>query len=281
VSDSSPQLYPDLAPDLLKQRVARFVLPNERIVIVQRHHLAMIVQPIAVFVAAFLAAVGVDVFSSPDASELRTVFWVVALAAFTFMSWYLTIWLSEYFIVTHKRVMKTTGILSKKVQTLPLGKVVDFSYDQDILGRIFGYGRFNMESAGEHPLGKINFISRPMRTYLEISNLLFGPGAKKPNEPQDVRVIGVPNVNVTGGLSSDGRLSTVQDVRLVEEADVRVTGIVLPTRNHPRVKDLQAEEDRRRDEQRERAERGQPPADYEPADVTEVILDGKKPTRPV
>ena len=111
MSDSSPQLYPDLAPEILKQRVARFVLPNERIVIVQRHHLAMIVQPIVVFVAAFLAAVGVDVFSAPDAGGLRAVFWVVALAAFVFMTSYLSIWRDEYFIVTQKRVMKTNGIV--------------------------------------------------------------------------------------------------------------------------------------------------------------------------
>jgi len=202
VSDSSPQLYPDLAPELLKERVARFVLPNERIVIVQRHHVAMIVQPIAVFVAALLGAIGVDVFSPPEAGGLRAVFWVVALGAFAFMSWYLTIWLGEYFIVTNKRVMKTTGVINKRVQTLPLGKVVDFTYDQDLQGRILGYGRFNMESAGDHPLGRVKYVPRPMRTYLEISNLLFGPGAQAgPKQPQDVRLTNISLPNESGTVT--------------------------------------------------------------------------------
>jgi len=185
-------MYPELAPKVLVERVRRFTLPNERIVIATRHHLAMIVQPILICVAAVLVAIGVDVFSAPDSTGLRTVFWVVALGSFLYMSWYLAHWFGDFFIVTHKRVMHTTGIINKKVSTLPLGKVVDFTYDQDLPGRIFGYGRFNMESAGEHPLGKVSFVARPLRTYLEISNLLFGPGAPPGAKvPQDVNIVAV------------------------------------------------------------------------------------------
>ena len=191
MSESSAALYPELAPDILVRRVQRFVLPNERVVIVARHHLAMIVQPIIIWIAAVLVAIGVDVFSTPSSTQLRAVFWGVAAIATLYMSWYLTHWWGDYFIVTHKRVMHTTGVINKKVTTLPLGKVNDFTYDQDFLGRVFGYGQFNMESAGSHPLGKIKFIARPLRTYLEISNLLFGPGDTSPKKPQDVQVVGV------------------------------------------------------------------------------------------
>jgi hypothetical protein len=192
-------MYPELAPKVLVERVRRFTLPNERIVIATRHHLAMIVQPILICVAAVLVAIGVDVFSSPGSTGLRTVFWVIALGAFLYMSWFLAHWLGDFFIVTHKRVMHTTGIINKKVSTLPLGKVVDFTYDQDVLGRIFGYGRFNMESAGEHPLGKVSYVARPLRTYLEISNLLFGPGAPAGvAKPQDVNLVAVNLPDVDG-----------------------------------------------------------------------------------
>jgi len=169
-------MYPELAPEILVRRVRRFVLPNERLVIVARHHLAMIVLPLLIFVASVLVAFGVDIFSSPESATLRTVFWVAALGSFFYMSWYLAHWWGDYFIVTDKRVLHTTGLINKKVSTLPLGKVNDFTYDQDLLGRLLGYGRFNMESAGEHPLGKVSYVARPLRTYLEISNLLFGPG---------------------------------------------------------------------------------------------------------
>lgn len=179
MSELSPQMHPELAPEVLVRRIQRFVLPTERVVVVARHHLAMIVVPILIFVAALLAAIGVDVFSSASAGALRAACWVLALAAAFYMLWYLMHWFGDYFIVTHKRVLHTTGLINKKVSTLPLGKVVDFTYDQDALGRLLGYGRFNMESAGEHPLGKINYVSRPLLTYLEISNLLFGPGEGK------------------------------------------------------------------------------------------------------
>jgi hypothetical protein len=179
VSEQSAQMYPELAPDILVRRVQRFVLPNERIVVVSRHHLAMIVRPMLIFVAAVLAAFGVDIFSPPGSSSLRLGFWAVALAAFLYMCWFLAHWWDDYFIVTQKRVLHTTGLINRTVATLPLGKVNDFTYDQDLLGRLLGYGRFNMESAGEHPLGKVTYVARPLRTYLEISNLLFGPGEKK------------------------------------------------------------------------------------------------------
>src|SRR5260221_1027637 len=191
-------MYPELSPKVLVERVRRFTLPNERIVIATRHPLAMIVQPILICVAAVLVAIGVDVFSSPSSGGLRTVFWVVALGSFLYMSWYLAHWLGDFFIVTHKRVLHTTGIINKKVATLPLGKGVDFTYGPDVLGRIFGYGRFNMESAGEHPLGRVSYVARPLRTYLEISNLLFGPGAPAgAAKPQDVRLVevGIPDVD--------------------------------------------------------------------------------------
>lgn len=201
MSEQSAQMFPELAPEILVRRVQRFVLPNERIVIVARHHLAMIIQPIVICVAAVLVAIGVDVFSAPESTGLRAVFWVAALAAFLYMSWYLAHWLGDFFIVTHKRVLHTTGLVKKTINILPLGKVNDFTYDQNALGRIFGYGRFNMESAGNHPLGKITYIARPLRTYLEISNLLFGPGDTSPKGPQQVVVTGIKLPDDAGSVT--------------------------------------------------------------------------------
>ena len=201
MSEQSAQMFPELAPDVLVRRVRGFVLPNERIVIVARHHLAMIIQPIVIFVVVVLASLGVDVFSSPGSGGLRAVFWGLALIAFLYMSWFLTHWLDSFFIVTNKRVVHTGGVINRKVTTLPLGKVNDFTYDQDALGRIFGYGQFNMESAGNHPLGKIVYIARPLRTYLEISNLLFGPGDTSPKGPQQVVVTGIKLPDDSGNVT--------------------------------------------------------------------------------
>jgi uncharacterized membrane protein YdbT with pleckstrin-like domain len=172
-------MYPQLLRKELADRAQRFMVPAERIVIVARHHLAMIVIPIAICVGALFLAIGVDIFSAPDAGQLRAGVWLAALAAFFYMSWFLAHWHNDYFIVTNKRLMHTNGLITKSVVALPLGKVNDITLERDVLGRIFGYGRFKVESAGKDPLGRngLAFIARPEETYMEISNLLYGPGA--------------------------------------------------------------------------------------------------------
>jgi uncharacterized membrane protein YdbT with pleckstrin-like domain len=179
VSDSSPPIYPQLLNKDLEDQARRFMVPGERLVIVMRHHLAMIVIPIAIFVAGVFAAIGVDLFSAPGASKLRAGVWLIALGTFLYMSWYLLHWRNDYFIVTNKRLLHTNGLITKSVLTLPLGKVNDMTLERDLLGRLFGYGRFKAESAGKDPLGRngLAFIARPEETYMEISNLLYGPGA--------------------------------------------------------------------------------------------------------
>jgi hypothetical protein len=200
VSDSSPPLYGRmlLKPEL-EGRAKRFLVPGERLVIVVRHHLAAIIIPVLIAVVLALVAMGIDIFSSPDAGELRLGAWAVAGVAFLYMAWNLAVWSGDLLIVTNKRILHTHGVITRSYDALPLGKVNDMRVERDLLGRILGYGRFNAKAVGDAPLGRrgLDFISHVEETWLEISNLLYGPGAKSPKEPQEVRVVGaiLPDMN--------------------------------------------------------------------------------------
>jgi len=194
VSDSSPPLYGGmlLRPEL-EERARRFLVPGERLVIVVRHHLAAIIIPVLITVAAVVAAMGIDIFSAPDAGQLRLGAWSAAGIAFLYTAWHLAIWNADLLIVTNKRILHTHGVITKAYDALPLGKVNDMRVERDILGRILGYGRFNAKAVGDAPLGRrgLEYISHVEETWLEISNLLYGPGKKDgPKEPQEVRLVG-------------------------------------------------------------------------------------------
>ena len=189
-----------LRPEL-EGRAKRYLVPGERLVIAVRHHLAAVVIPVLIAVALAIAAMGIDIFSAPDADKLRLGAWVVAGIAALYMCWNLAVWNQDLLIVTNKRILHTHGVITRSFDALPLGKVNDMRVERDLLGRILGYGRFNAKAVGDAPLGRrgLDFISHVEETWLEISNLLFGPGAPPGvAKPQDVNLVAVNLPDVDG-----------------------------------------------------------------------------------
>ena len=58
-------------------------------------------------------------------------------------------WRRDWFVATDKRFLLFYGFIRRKVAMMPLLKVTDMTYDRSLLGRIFGYGTFLLESAGQ------------------------------------------------------------------------------------------------------------------------------------
>jgi Bacterial PH domain len=57
---------------------------------------------------------------------------------------------------------------------MPLAKVTDMSFQRSAMGRIFGYGEFILESAGQdQALNKIDYLPYPEQLYLEVCGLIF------------------------------------------------------------------------------------------------------------
>ena len=83
-------------------------------------------------------------------------------------------WGETYFVVTSQRLVLTTGLVTHKVNMMPLGKVTDMSFQRTATGRIFGYGEFIVESAGQdQALSHIRFLPYPEQLYLEVCGLIF------------------------------------------------------------------------------------------------------------
>jgi uncharacterized membrane protein YdbT with pleckstrin-like domain len=154
--------------------VDRYLLPHEQEVITVRKHPAVLLAPIAwAVVGLVLAAVLSDTVLRHD-STLTWIVWAAWGLVFLRFLWAALNWAVDYFVVTSHRFIQTSGLFSRKVAMMPLAKVTDMTFRRSFLGRVFGYGTFDLESAGQdQALKKVDFIPYPEQLYLEVCALLF------------------------------------------------------------------------------------------------------------
>lgn len=151
--------------------VNKFLLANEHQVVCVRFHLAKVLGPASVLFAGLIVAGLLSIVTHGNALGAVWLAWGLLLLWFI---WKLLNWLVDYFVVTSKRVLLATGLLRRKVEMMPLVKVTDMSYEQSVRGRIFRFGRFIFESAGqEQHLREVDYIPHPEQLYLEVIGLIF------------------------------------------------------------------------------------------------------------
>lgn len=116
---------------------------------------------------------------------LLTIAFLLTLA---WLGWQVAEWRFDRFVVTDKRVVLISGLLTRRVAMMPLIKVTDMTYERSFLGQLLGYGAFVMESAGQdQALHRIDHVPRPDEVAHQMFTLLFGAPAGAPlptGEPQ-------------------------------------------------------------------------------------------------
>ena len=86
-------------------------------------------------------------------------------------------WTRNLIFITGKRVITVTGIFTRNVAMLPLGKLTDMNYIRGPLGYLLGYGQFRMETAGQNQaVEMLRSIPNPDASYRHVQYLLFGRG---------------------------------------------------------------------------------------------------------
>jgi uncharacterized membrane protein YdbT with pleckstrin-like domain len=158
------------------REVDKYLLLHEREhqVITVRMHPAVLLSPVAIALAGLIAAVVLNGTILKDLHFIMMLVWVGWLILFLRALWLAATWSIEYFVVTSQRMILTSGLLTRKVAMMPLNKVTDMSFQRSLGGRLFGYGEFILESAGQdQALRNIPFIPYPEQLYLEVCDLLF------------------------------------------------------------------------------------------------------------
>lgn len=85
----------------------------------------------------------------------------------------------DRFVITNMRVFRVHGILSQRIATMPLARILDISVYKPLVGRIFGYGHFVFESAAqEQGLREIRFVGDPDERGLTIQRVIQQAGLR-------------------------------------------------------------------------------------------------------
>jgi uncharacterized membrane protein YdbT with pleckstrin-like domain len=160
--------------DTVPPAIARYLLPHERQVITVRLHPAVLIRPVAESLAGLALAALISAIAAKGNAAVLLVIWLawgVLLFRLVLKVW---AWWDNHFVVTSARLLLATGVLTKKVNMMPLTKVTDMSFQRSTLGRVLGYGEFIVESAGkDQALSHVDHLPYPEQLYLEVCGLIF------------------------------------------------------------------------------------------------------------
>jgi uncharacterized membrane protein YdbT with pleckstrin-like domain len=90
--------------------------------------------------------------------------WIVGLVTVAWVAWLVLKyfqWTMTYFVVTSRRVIYRTGVISKKGVEIPLERINNINFHQRIIDRLIGAGDLDIESAGKDGQTHFDFIRHP------------------------------------------------------------------------------------------------------------------------
>lgn len=164
--------------DTVPNAVNKYLLPHEHQVITVRKHPAVLLRPIGVTLLGLVIAAVISTTVAQHNADVVGFVWIVWAVLLVWLAYKVWEWSQDYFIVTSRRMLLATGVITRKVAMMPLVKVTDMSFQRSSLGRLLGYGEFILESAGqEQALRRVDHIPYPEQLYLEVCGLIF-PGRK-------------------------------------------------------------------------------------------------------
>jgi uncharacterized membrane protein YdbT with pleckstrin-like domain len=182
---------------------ARYLAPGERLVMEVRRHIAALAKPGLSAIAAVVGAAAIGYITSPrDEGHLIDTF--VGLVAVVFslrLAWRVWEWAADRIVVTDQRILEVSGLLTRKVASMPLEKVTDMVYSRSVMGRILGYGDMVVESAGqEQALSRIDRVPHPDDFYRTLTALVTaGLPSLLPDDAEVIRT-GPDDLEDTGQL---------------------------------------------------------------------------------
>jgi uncharacterized membrane protein YdbT with pleckstrin-like domain len=161
--------------DTVPNAVNKYLLPQEHQVITVRYHPAALIVPGTLAVGGFIAATALT-FILNLSTDALTILWPIwgLLLLYGIVS--IFGWTVNYFVVTSRRMLVITGIVSRDVEMIPLARAEDLRFRRTAMGRLLGYGRFIIEPHGQdQALRSVNFLPYPEQLFLEVCGLMF-PG---------------------------------------------------------------------------------------------------------
>jgi len=134
---------------------------NERILLVTRQHWFVLFSNILLEILLIVLLVA-GVVALSLVYPVATVGYVLVLVPLAGMIRDILIWSNRQYIVTNRRVIQISGVLSKNVVDSSLEKVNDVKMSQSFFGRLFNYGDIEILTASELGVNLFKHIGNPV-----------------------------------------------------------------------------------------------------------------------
>jgi membrane protein YdbS with pleckstrin-like domain len=153
----------------------KYLSPGEATILEVRRHWAALLAPGAQLLAALLIGSFLGTLLGPGSTSdpVDTFVSLVVLVFLIRFAWKLFEWQIDRIVVTNRRIIEVSGLITRRVASIPLAKVTDLTYRRTVLGRALGFGELILESAGQkQALDAITYIPRPDEFYRAFAELL-------------------------------------------------------------------------------------------------------------
>ena len=125
---------------------------DEKLLIIIRQHWIKLVLPIF----AWLLLTTVLLFWQHNSIAFIIILLTAIYPLVEYINWKYNLW-----AVTNMRVVDESGFFTRYSKESPLDKINNVEYDQPLLGRIFGYGNVDIQTAAEMGETKYTLIHHP------------------------------------------------------------------------------------------------------------------------
>ncbi len=160
----------------------RYLLPGETAVIGERRHF-MVLGVSFIETLGFIAIALMLTYLFETVSWVSTIGALIVLVSALRFGYHVLEWRMERYVITRQRMMLVSGVLTRRVAVIPMVKITDLTFEKPVVGQVFGYGTFIVESAGqEQAMSRIEYLPRADELYRRISHLLFGDSAATDGE---------------------------------------------------------------------------------------------------
>jgi membrane protein YdbS with pleckstrin-like domain len=168
-----------------KSYLARLMADGERVILEARQHWVVLLRETwGAWFLALLIVVG-SAFATFSTTLPGVLGFVLLVFPVVWLIAGVLRWRSLRFVITSRRVLCLSGIMSKSVTDSSLDKVNDVKMEQSLWGRMLDYGDIEILTASELGANEFRMIQGPVRfkkAMLDAKGVLEGVG-REPGEP--------------------------------------------------------------------------------------------------
>jgi uncharacterized membrane protein YdbT with pleckstrin-like domain len=179
----------------------RYLASGETAMLQVRRHVVVLAKPLAQALAVIVmtSAVGAYLTPAQGAHPIDTGLGLVAIAFVARLLWKVGEWWVDRVVVTDQRMLEVSGILTRRIASMPLAKLTDLTYSRTVPGRVLGYGDLVVETAGQdQALTHIDYLPNPDAFYRALTSLVMARFAQAAPEDEQ-RMTPVPDIDEETG----------------------------------------------------------------------------------